>query len=359
MRLRSAVLRLLLLAALFPPAAAAAEVRVKDVARVQGVRENSLYGYGLIVGLNGTGDRSTASPFTPQTIASMLQRLGIAPAPALLAGLAFLLLFWEPLRTLLRDWWSDPDAGHGLLMGPLAGWLAWRRGFRPTQDGVPAGGQPGSALVLLVGATALRYLSGLAAELFTMRMSMLGALLGIIVFCWGWRQLTFWWLPISLLVLSVPLPDVLLNSLAFPLQLQASQGGAALLEWRSVPVRLAGNIIQLPGQTLFVTEACSGLRSLTALVALGTLVAGLWLKRPWTRILLVLEAIPVAMALNAVRIFLTGFLVYYVSPSLGEGFMHYSEGWVIFVVAFGALAASAWLLARLEGTRRGAAESRA
>jgi flagellar P-ring protein precursor FlgI len=56
---------------------AAAQVRVKDVARVQGVRENSLYGYGLVIGLNGTGDKSRSNPFTPQAIVSMLQRLGI------------------------------------------------------------------------------------------------------------------------------------------------------------------------------------------------------------------------------------------------------------------------------------------
>ena len=56
---------------------ARAEVRVKDVARIQGVRENELFGYGLVVGLNGTGDKSGASPFTPQTIASMLLRMGI------------------------------------------------------------------------------------------------------------------------------------------------------------------------------------------------------------------------------------------------------------------------------------------
>jgi flagellar P-ring protein FlgI len=68
---------LLLAAVLAPVAAVEAEVRVKDVARVHGVRDNSLYGYGLVVGLNGTGDRATASPFTPQTIVSMLQRMGI------------------------------------------------------------------------------------------------------------------------------------------------------------------------------------------------------------------------------------------------------------------------------------------
>ena len=272
------------------------------------------------------------------------QWLGTAPAPTLVAGLAFLLLYWEPLRTLVRDWWTDPDAGHGLLLGPLAIWLAWRRR-------VEAAASPGAGLALLAGAVVLRYLSGLAAELFTMRISMVAAVAAGTILWRGWGQLRAWWLPGLLLILSVPIPEVILNSLAFPLQLKASQGGAALLEWRNVPVRLAGNVIQMPGQTLFVTEACSGLRSLTALVALGVLVGGLWLRQPWTRVLLVLGAIPVAMALNSLRIFFTGFLVYFVSPELGSGFMHYSEGWAIFVLAFGILGGLAWLLAKAERVR--------
>ena len=58
--------------------------------------------------------------------------------------------------------------------------------------------------------------------------------------------------------------------------------------------------------------------------------------------MLLLSAIPVAMALNAVRVFLTGFATYYISPALAEGVMHLTEGWVIFVVAFGILGALAW-----------------
>jgi len=76
---RFAIPGALLLGALAVPAAA--QVRVKDVVRIQGVRENSIYGYGIVMGLNGTGDRPTSSPFTPQTIANMLQRLGIALPP--------------------------------------------------------------------------------------------------------------------------------------------------------------------------------------------------------------------------------------------------------------------------------------
>ena len=61
-----------------------------------------------------------------------------------------------------------------------------------------------------------------------------------------------------------------------------------------------------------------------------------------------LAAIPVAVALNGLRVFLTGFLVYFVDPALGTGFMHLSEGWVVFVVAFAILGGIAAGLTRLE-----------
>ncbi|HWO88348.1 MAG TPA: exosortase/archaeosortase family protein [Gemmatimonadales bacterium] len=278
-----------------------------------------------------------------------LDRLRATPVSAIVAGLAFLILYWEPAVSLVRDWWALPEAGHGLLLGPLAVVLAWRKGWA---DGSVA--RPRAALLILAGAVLLRFVSGLAAELFTMRLSMFGAAAALVVYARGVGQLLHWWMPGVLLLLSVPLPAVLLNTLAFPLQLQASRMGAALLDARNVPVRLAGNIIHLPGQSLFVTEACSGLRSLTALLSLGVLIGGLWLRQPWSRILLVLSAIPVAMALNALRIFLTGFLVFYVAPEFGRGFMHYTEGWVLFVVAFAILGAAAWALWRAEAyARRG------
>ena len=271
-------------------------------------------------------------------------------SPAVLAAIAFAILFSKPAVLLVRDWWNDPDAGHGLLLAPLAIWLAWRSGL------VPARPARVSGALILTGAVLLRYLSGLAAELFTMRLSLLMGAAGLVLFWCGWRQLLHWWLPVILLVLSIPLPDIVTSSLALPLQLRASRWGAALLEFRHVPANLSGNVIQLPGRQLFVTEACSGLRSLTALLSLGVLVGGLWLRHPAGRILLVLAAIPVAMVVNAFRVFLTGFLVYFVSPDLGEGFMHLSEGWLLFVIAFLLLGAFTWVVA---GVERWAAERKA
>lgn len=286
----------------------------------------------LAVALDPRPSESTSRAYHPGTLA--------AHAAALLA---FVVLFWAPMANTADAWWNDPDAGHGLLLAPASAYLAWKRGIVASPRG-----QRLLGLFMISGAVVLRYLAGLAAELFTMRISALAALLGIVVFWLGLRQLVHWWLPLSLIFLSIPLPAVLLGSLAMPLQIKASQLGTALLEWRHVPVRLSGNIIELPGRALFVTEACSGLRSLASLLSLGVLIGGLWLRTSIGRLALVLAAIPVAMLLNGVRVFLTGFLIYFVDPSLGEGFMHTTEGWIIFVVAFSMLGALAWILIRAE-----------
>lgn len=271
------------------------------------------------------------------------QRQPVSWLPLFVTGIVFIALFREAMTTLVSNWWSDPDAGHGLLLAPVALWLMWRRGLLEDRKA-----QPRLGAALLAGAVLLRYVSGLAAELFTLRISFLAAIGALIVFYFGVRQLRHWWLPAALLLLSVPLPSVVIGSLALPLQLQASQFGAALLESRHVPVVLSGNVIHLPGRSLFVTEACSGLRSLTSLLALGVLIGGLWLRSPWLRLGLVLLAVPIAMFLNGVRIFITGFLTYFVNPALGEGLMHYTEGWALFAVAFILVGAVAWVFTHAE-----------
>lgn len=264
------------------------------------------------------------------------------PLLAALAG-TFAWLFARPAAEVAGAWWNDPEAGHGLLLFPVACWLAWTRGveadWRPARV---AGG------VLLGGAVTVRYLSELAAELFTMRLSVVAAVAGLVLWYIGWAQLRRWWLPVALLGLSIPLPSLLVTSIALPLQFLASQIGAALLTWREIPVLLIGNVIRLPGRELFVAEACSGLRSLTALLSLSVLVGGILLRTVPGRVLLVASAIPVAVLLNGLRVFLTGFLVTVVDPRLGEGFMHLSEGWLIFVVALGILAVLAWAIGAAE-----------
>jgi exosortase len=261
-----------------------------------------------------------------------------ARLPTLATVVLFVALFALPLATLVRDWWSLPEAGHGLLLAPVSIWLAWRSGIR--KDAAPSH-VVGLAIIIL--AVLVRCAAGLAAELFTMRASIVMALAGLTVFHFGVRQVLHWWLPFTLASLSIPLPELVTQSLALPLQFRASRMGAALLEMRSVPVRLSGNVIRVPGHELFVTEACSGLRSLTALLSVAVLMSAMALRTWIPRVALVLIAIPIAIVINGVRVFLTGFLVFFVSPALGEGFMHVTEGWLLFLVSLGSLAIVAWI----------------
>ena len=263
------------------------------------------------------------------------------------AAVLFGVLYWQAGSTLPRDWWREADASHGLLLGPIALYLAWRAGI--VEERRP---QPVLGTIILGAAVCLRIAGGLAAEIFTLRISMLLAAIALIVFTFGLKQIRHWWLPISLLALALPIPAAVLSSIALPLQLRASEIGAALMEMRYVPVHANGNVIQVPGRTLFVTEACSGLRSLTALLSLSLLFGGLFLRSPWLRGSLILFAIPVAVLLNGVRIFLTGFFVYFVSPAFGDGFLHYTEGWLIFLLAVGILGVVGIGLSKLEQAMR-------
>jgi exosortase len=294
---------------------------------------------------------TTASPPLPRTFASQVR--GLASPDAVLTAALFAMLYARPAKLLVRDWWNDPEAGHGLLLAPLALWFAWRAGVAP--DSRPSRVLGGLLIVLGV---AFRYVADLAAELFVMRGSMLIGLLGLVLWYFGVRQALRWWLPFTLLGLSIPLPELILSRVALPLQFTASKIGASLLAWREIPVLLTGNVIKIPGHELFVAEACSGLRSLTALLSLSVLLGALTLNFVTSRVLLLAAAIPIAILLNGVRVFLTGFLVYFVDPKLGEGFMHITEGWLIFVIAFVLLGGVAWAFGKgeerwtLRGTRR-------
>ncbi|MGV3709178.1 MAG: exosortase/archaeosortase family protein [Gemmatimonas sp.] len=282
-----------------------------------------------------TKDMTAASSFTLPK--------GNAAIAAGVTALLFGILFARPAQLLALAWWEDPNSGHGLLLAPLSLYLAWKAGVSPN-----AKAQPVLGLIMLITAVAARYAADLAAELFVMCCSMLLAAGGLVVYSAGLRQLFHWWLPFTLLTLSIPIPEVILNTIALPLQFNASKIGAKLLQMRDIPIRLSGNVILMPGQQLFVAEACSGLRSLTALLSLGVLLGALFLRAWPLRVLLIALTIPVAILINGVRIFATGFLVFFVSPEMGEGFMHTSEGMLMFGGAFMITGLITWIMSKGE-----------
>jgi exosortase len=114
-----------------------------------------------------------------------------------------------------------------------------------------------------------------------------------------------------------------------------------------VPALREGNIIHLADNQLFVAEACSGLRSLMALGTLGIVFAYFFRKNPVERMILVASTIPIAIAVNAFRVALTGYLTFRYGEEAAQGAVHQLEGFFTFGLALAVLMLEAWLLSLL------------
>jgi exosortase len=141
----------------------------------------------------------------------------------------------------------------------------------------------------------------------------------------------------------VPLPVIVYNQLAQPLQLVASEVSTKLAEFFGVSLYTEGNVIQLATTTLGVEEACSGLRSLAALVVMVLLLGFMVCRRPFLRVLLLALAFPTAVFVNVHRVTGTAILEDR-NPDLAMGFYHLFSGWLIFLLGIALVFAACQLL---------------
>jgi exosortase len=270
----------------------------------------------------------------------------VTAAGLLLAGLA--LVYWRVMQKLVYDWANDDNYSHGFLIIPMALYLAWERrerlqslALQPSGFGLVVFG--GSILVLLAGL--------LGSELFLSRISMVGALTGILLFLFGWAHLRVLAFPLAFLLLMIPLPAIIFNQITFPLQLVASRAGEVAIAAAGIPVLREGNVIVLAHTTLEVAEACSGIRSLITLVTLGLVYGYFADARLWVRSALVVSAIPIAILANAARVAGTGMAAQWWGTAAAEGFFHEFSGWIVFVVAFAMMIVVQTLIARVAPVR--------
>jgi exosortase len=245
--------------------------------------------------------------------------------------LVVLALYGPVVNGLMRQWSYDSNYSHGWLVPIFSGYLIWRqRENLPRLKGRPSW----FGFFVVLSSLGLLSIGQLGAELFLTRISLLGTIVGIVLFFWGWPTLRALAFPLSFLLFMIPLPALVFNQLVFPLQLLASRFASACLEGINVvPVLREGNLLILPNYTLQVVEACSGIRSLISLMALGLGFGYLAERSSWIRIALLVAMVPVAIVSNGIRVMATALLVHYRGVTLAEGFYHSFSGWVIFLVA--------------------------
>ena len=273
------------------------------------------------------------------------------------------------LVKLSRDWWTDENYSHGLLVPFIIGYILWsQRNKLASTSTRPS---------FLWGGTAVAFAlfalwAGVAgAELYMQRMSLILLLAGTVVYFWGVQLLRFLLVPLMLLFLAIPIPAIIFNQIALPLQLFASRCAVWSMSTLGIPVLRQGNVIELKPlnsygiKRLEVVEACSGIRSLMTLITLAVVFAYFsypsdndqqprsftrWIKSYgfWRSLIIVGSAVPIAIFTNALRVSGTGVLAHFYGTEIADGFFHEFSGWVIYIAAFLMLFAVAWIVDRFK-----------
>lgn len=255
----------------------------------------------------------------------------VAMAVAILTGLV--VGYYDTLVLLVTRWNSDPNYSHGFLVPVVSLYLAYQAVCERAENRMAllpkdrTGMAVGSAVVLL--GLAFRLGTVVLPSLILKSVSLLIVLSGLVLLVGGrvwWRLL---WPSLLFAVFMIPLPSAIYSRIAFPLQLFVSNISAVIMEIVGVPVHRDGNLIHLPGQVMHVAEACSGLRQLTAFIAIST-CAALMMRRPiWYRLALLASSIPIAVLINIIRVTGTGLILRYGNASWTEGSLHTLEGLVM------------------------------
>jgi exosortase len=194
---------------------------------------------------------------------------------------------------------------------------------------------------ILLGTAGVLYVAGLlAAELFTMRVSFVLAVAGILFTLEGERRFRVMGFPVLFLLAMVPLPYVFYYKLTFPLQLESSRLAAGFLSGMGMPLVREGNMIHLEGYSLEVVTACSGLRSIMTLGTLSLFMLDFLRLAPWLRVVFMLLSIPIAVAANVGRLVLTAGIAAIQGPDAAESFLHELSGLVVFVFGMAAIVAA-------------------
>ncbi|MGE4441539.1 MAG: exosortase A [Desulfomicrobium sp.] len=240
---------------------------------------------------------------------------------------------------MILDWKKDDNYSHGFLVPFIAGYLAYMR----KDDLVAAVVRPCNAgLAVIAMGLGVLFLGWLGTEYFTMRSSLVIIMAGSVLYLLGWEVFKILLAPLCYLLLMVPIPYIIYDAAAFPLKLLVTKVSVLSMKALGIVVWQEGNILMFPNITLEVADACSGLRSIMSLLALGAAYAFVLHTKTRDRVILILSTLPIAVFTNCLRVIATGILAQYFGSAAAEGFFHEFAGLFVFgaaVVMFVALGA--------------------
>jgi exosortase len=248
---------------------------------------------------------------------------------AITCAILAIILYVPVIRGLAGQWMSDANYRHGLLIPLISGLIIWRE--RDSLSGTYRNSGNLYGLILVLLAASLLITGTAASELFTARVSLPLMIFGIVLYLRGRefaRKIAF---PVLFLLMMVPLPYIIYFKMTFPMQILSARLSSAILRTIGVSVIRKGNILMLPGYTLEVVAACSGLRSLMTMITLSMVFAFFSSLGNTKKIILVACSVPVAIAANMIRLVVTALGAYTVGAGFADGPLHEISGLIVFL----------------------------
>ena len=252
-----------------------------------------------------------------------------------LTWLTLLAVFAGDWLAMFDQWWNSSTYNHILLVIPIIGWLAWQRwpqltGLEPHPS---RWGLAFSAVALLL------WVLGTFAGFNLVRQAGAVAMLpatGLLIL--GPRTFTALLFPFAYMAFLVPFGDELVP----PLQTITAKMTVALVHASAIPAQINGVFIDTPAGLFEVAEACSGVKFLIAMIALGVLVGNLCFKSWVRRIGFFVLCIVVPILANGVRAWGTIYVAQFVGAEKAGGIDHLIYGWVFFALVIAAVLAIGW-----------------
>ena len=248
----------------------------------------------------------------------------------LVAVVGALVFFHEGIEALLVAW-QLPEYSHGPLI-PVLSLLLFLRQLKDVPIQTAPVTDRGAGVIVLLLALGMALVGKLSQIDDIVAYALILWVGAILLISFGWAQGRQFWPPVLHLVYMLPLPGVLYYKLSTYLQAISSELGVWMLQVIDIPVFLEGNIIDLGVYKLHVAEACSGLRYLFPILSFSYIFAVLYRGPMWHKAVLLLAAVPITVVMNSVRIAFAGWIVNYWGLEHLEGFSHFFEGWVIFML---------------------------
>ena len=255
------------------------------------------------------------------------------PQSLLLYGTAlllFLLAFSPALQILLEKWRASEEYSHAFLVMPIALYIGWSKRHEVNWDSVRF------SFTGLLGVVIFSffYYFALLTEVHTIiLLSLYCCLTSAFVFLLGLQFIRIFATPLILFLILIPIPEQLYIQLTFPLQLKVSKASELIPRTFGIPIFREGNIMNIPGKSFEVVDACSGLRSVIALSALSILVGYFMLTRPLSKVILFIMSIPIAVLVNIMRVVCMILAYCYFKLDLTEDTLHSFVGIGVFIVS--------------------------